>query len=130
VIRVKSESRSRTEVILEAADVNARAPESSGSDLLAVHFIADTVVMDEDTHDTRLFAAFERHDEFVAAQNILLAVDLFAEPSREEQDAEYECSLKLALIVSRLSYLWLIFLDWIKKVWRISRTVVSVGPVS
>ena len=55
--------------------------------------------MDEDTHDTRLFAAFERHDEFVAAQNTLLAVDLFAEPSREEQDAEYGCSLKLMLIV-------------------------------
>ncbi|OAX38758.1 ARM repeat-containing protein [Rhizopogon vinicolor AM-OR11-026] len=54
--------------------------------------------MDEDTHDTRLFAAFERHDEFVAAQNTLLAVDLFAEPNREEQDAEIECSRKLTMV--------------------------------
>ncbi|OJA17158.1 hypothetical protein AZE42_00195 [Rhizopogon vesiculosus] len=54
--------------------------------------------MDEDTHDTRLFAAFERHDEFVAAQNTLLAVDLFAEPNREEQDAEIECSRKLMMV--------------------------------
>jgi len=59
--------------------------------------------MDEDTHDTRLFAAFERHDEFVAAQNTLLAVDLFVEPAREEQDEEIECSRKLMMIVSRLS---------------------------
>ncbi|KAG0693184.1 ARM repeat-containing protein [Suillus ampliporus] len=54
--------------------------------------------MDEDTQETRLFAAFERHDEFVAAQNTLLAVDLFAEPTREEEDAENECNRKLMMI--------------------------------
>lgn len=56
--------------------------------------------MDEDTHDTRLFTVFERHDEFVEAQNTLLAADLFAQPSREERDAEIECSQKLKMIVS------------------------------
>ncbi|KAG1872410.1 tubulin folding cofactor D C terminal-domain-containing protein [Suillus subalutaceus] len=54
--------------------------------------------MDEDSQETRLFAAFERHDEFVAAQNILLAVDLFAEPSRGEEDVELDCSRKLIMI--------------------------------
>lgn len=86
--------------------------------------------MYEDAHDTRLFAAFERHDEFVAAQNTLLAVDLFAEPSREEQDEEIECSRKLLLIVSHPLYPLLTDLDLVKQVWGVSRTVVSVGPVS
>ncbi|KAG1885037.1 TBCD protein [Suillus subluteus] len=54
--------------------------------------------MDEDSQETRLFAAFERHDEFVAAQNTLLAVDLFAEPSRGEEDVELDCSRKLIMI--------------------------------
>ncbi|KAG2361705.1 TBCD protein [Suillus spraguei] len=54
--------------------------------------------MDEDSQETRLFAAFERHDEFVAAQNTLLAVDLFAEPSRGEEDVELNCSRKLIMI--------------------------------
>lgn len=54
--------------------------------------------MDEDSQETRLFAAFERHDEFVAAQNTLLAVDLFAEPSRGEEDMELDCSRKLIMI--------------------------------
>lgn len=71
--------------------------------------------MDEDTHDTRLFAVFERHDEFVEAQNTLLAADLFAEPSREEQDAEIEYSRKLMMIVSRPSFPWLTCLDWVNK---------------
>ncbi|KAG2155948.1 tubulin folding cofactor D C terminal-domain-containing protein [Suillus bovinus] len=54
--------------------------------------------MDEDSQETRLFAAFERHDEFVAAQNTLLAVDLFVEPSREEEDVELGCNQKLIMI--------------------------------
>ncbi|KAG2129100.1 TBCD protein [Suillus clintonianus] len=54
--------------------------------------------MDEDSQETRLFAAFERRDEFVAAQNTLLAVDLFVEPSREEEDVELDCSRKLMMI--------------------------------
>ncbi|KAG1751240.1 TBCD protein [Suillus lakei] len=54
--------------------------------------------MDEDSEETRLFAAFERHNEFVAAQSTLLAVDLFVEPSREEEDVELECSRKLMMI--------------------------------
>ncbi|KAG1772386.1 TBCD protein [Suillus occidentalis] len=54
--------------------------------------------MDEDSQETRLFAVFERHDEFVAAQNTLLAVDLFVEPNREEEDVELDCNRKLIMI--------------------------------
>ncbi|KAG1906602.1 tubulin folding cofactor D C terminal-domain-containing protein [Suillus fuscotomentosus] len=54
--------------------------------------------MDEDSQENRLFSAFERHDEFVAAQNTLLAADLFVEPSREEEDVELHCSRKLIVI--------------------------------
>ncbi|KAG2047927.1 ARM repeat-containing protein [Suillus hirtellus] len=54
--------------------------------------------MDEDSQENRLFAAFERHDEFIAAQNTLLAADLFVEPNREEEDVELHCSRKLIMI--------------------------------
>jgi hypothetical protein len=96
---------------------------------LLVYFVNDTVAMDEDSQETRLFAVFERHDEFVAAQNTLLAVDLFGEPNREEEDVELDCSRKLIMIVSHLLYLGLTFLDVVEKVWRVPRTIVSVGPV-
>jgi hypothetical protein len=85
--------------------------------------------MDEDSQETRLFAAFERHDEFVAAQNTLLAVDSFAEPSRGEEDMELDCSRKLIMIVSHPSCPGLTYLDVVEKVWRIPRAIVFVGPV-
>lgn len=96
---------------------------------LLIYFVNDAVAMDEDSQETRLFAVFERHDEFVAAQNTLLAVDLFGEPNREEEDVELDCSRKLIMIVSHLLYPGLTFLDVIEKVWRVPRTIVSVGPV-
>lgn len=85
--------------------------------------------MDEDSQENRLFAAFERHDEFVAAQNTLLAADLFVEPSREEEDVELHCSRKLIVIVSHPLYPGLMYLDMVEKVWRIPRAIVSIGPV-
>jgi hypothetical protein len=36
----------------------------------------------------RLYSTFERYEEFKAAQEKLLTVDLFADPSKQEEQAE------------------------------------------
>lgn len=43
--------------------------------------------------------SFERYDEFVSLQNTLLAVDLTAEPTLEENGAEFDVLRRLDLIV-------------------------------
>lgn len=57
---------------------------------------------DELTDEGKLFASFERHDEFVSLQNTLLAFDLTAEPTREENSVESGVLRRLNLIVCML----------------------------
>ncbi|KIJ62569.1 hypothetical protein HYDPIDRAFT_157330 [Hydnomerulius pinastri MD-312] len=57
-------------------------------------------MMDDELGDKKLFASFERHDEFVSIQNALLAIDLTTEPSREDNGAEFEHLRKLGLILA------------------------------
>jgi hypothetical protein len=57
---------------------------------------------DEPTDEGKLFASFERHDEFVSLQNTLLAFDLTTEPTREENGAELDVVRRLSLIVCML----------------------------
>lgn len=54
---------------------------------------------DEPTDEGKLFASFERRDEFVSLQNTLLAFDLTAEPTYEENSAEFDILRRLSLIV-------------------------------
>lgn len=56
-----------------------------------------------DEDEGKLFASFERRDEFVSLQNTLLAFDLTAEPSREENGAEFDVLRRLSLIVCILA---------------------------
>lgn len=58
---------------------------------------------DEPTTDEgKLFASFERRDEFVSLQNTFLAFDLTAEPTREENNTESGVLWRLSLIVRTL----------------------------
>lgn len=54
---------------------------------------------DEPTDEGKLFASFERYKEFVSLQNTLLAVDLTAEPTLEDNNAESDVLRRLSLIV-------------------------------
>lgn len=54
---------------------------------------------DEPTDEEKLFASFERRDEFVSLQNALLAFDLTAEPTPQENSAEFDILRRLSLIV-------------------------------
>lgn len=54
---------------------------------------------DEPTDEGKLFASFERRDEFVSLQNTLLVVDLTTEPTPEENSAEFDVLRRLSLIV-------------------------------
>lgn len=87
--------------------------------------------MDEDLPEIRLFASFERHDEFLALQNALLAVDLTVEPSRDENSAESELLRKLSLIVGGLIDVFhgVIVIECLTAR-GIPRTVLSARPVS
>ncbi|KAF9241181.1 tubulin folding cofactor D C terminal-domain-containing protein [Melanogaster broomeanus] len=55
--------------------------------------------MDDHLDETIPFAYFERHDQFVSLQNALLALDLSAEPTREESGTEIELLRKLGMIL-------------------------------
>ncbi|KAF8133796.1 TBCD protein [Boletus edulis] len=55
---------------------------------------------DDPTNEGMLFASFERRDEFVALQNIILALDLTVEPTREENSAEFDVLRRLSLILA------------------------------
>lgn len=57
---------------------------------------------DEPTDEGKLFASFERREEFVSLQNTLLAVDFTAEPTLEENTAESDVLRRLGLIVRML----------------------------
>ncbi|KIK93339.1 hypothetical protein PAXRUDRAFT_145292 [Paxillus rubicundulus Ve08.2h10] len=57
--------------------------------------------MADDPDEAKLFASFERHDEFVSLQNTLLAVDLFVEPTREDSSAEYDLLRRLGMILGQ-----------------------------
>jgi tubulin-specific chaperone D len=57
--------------------------------------------MDEEPTEGRLLANFEKHDEFLVAQQLLLSVDLATEPSFEEDKRETELLGKLTNIVGR-----------------------------
>jgi len=57
---------------------------------------------DEPTDEGKLFASFERRDEFVSLQNTLLAFDLTTEPTREEGSTESGVLRRLSLIVRML----------------------------
>lgn len=67
--------------------------------------------MDDDVTEAKQFASFERYDEFVSAQNALLAMDLASEPSHDDNGKEIELLRKLILIVGvhALVYRVLIF---------------------
>lgn len=56
-------------------------------------------MLDESTDEGKLFASFERRDEFVSLQNTLLAVNLTVEPTVEESRAEFDVLRRLRLIV-------------------------------
>ena len=58
---------------------------------------------DEPTDEGKLFASFERRDEFVSLQNTLLALDLATEPTREENSTESDVLRKLSMIVCALA---------------------------
>jgi hypothetical protein len=55
--------------------------------------------MADDLDEAKLFASFERHDEFVSLQNALLAVDLSVEPTREDSSAEYDLLRRIGMLV-------------------------------
>lgn len=54
---------------------------------------------DEPTDEGKLFASFERRNEFVSLQSTLLASDLTVEPTREENNAESDLLRRLSLMV-------------------------------
>ncbi|KIJ17787.1 hypothetical protein PAXINDRAFT_167765 [Paxillus involutus ATCC 200175] len=57
--------------------------------------------MADDLDEAKLFASFERHDEFVSLQNALLAVDLSVEPTREDSSAEYDLLPRIGMILGQ-----------------------------
>jgi tubulin-specific chaperone D len=55
--------------------------------------------MEEELTEGRLFATFEKHEEFLAAQELFLSVDLETEPNAEEDKTEERLLAKLTSIV-------------------------------
>lgn len=55
--------------------------------------------MEEEPTEGRLFATFEKHEEFITTQELLLSVDLETEPSAEEDKHEAQLLGKLTNIV-------------------------------
>lgn len=59
--------------------------------------------MDTDpADDFQFWARFENKDEFVALRDELLAIDLYAEPTSDEDRAEAQLSNKLTYIVGHV----------------------------
>lgn len=55
--------------------------------------------MEEEVTEGKLFATFEKLDEFLSLQQTLLAVDLNGEPDRDENIKEWALYRKLCDIV-------------------------------
>lgn len=60
--------------------------------------------MDEEVNEKKLFARFEKHGEFIAAQQALLALDLREKPSFDEENKEVQLLNKLIIIVRCLIF--------------------------
>lgn len=55
--------------------------------------------MEDELRDDKFFARFEKYDEFLATQRILLSLDLAAKPSQEEGSREWHILEKLKVTV-------------------------------
>ena len=59
--------------------------------------------MEEEAREDRFFARFEKYDEFLATQRLLLSLDLTSKPSEEDASREWHIVAKLKVTVSRAS---------------------------
>jgi hypothetical protein len=55
--------------------------------------------MSEEVLERTLFSSFDRYEEFVDAEEAFLAVDLFEDPSKEDNQKEQLLFTKLSTIV-------------------------------
>jgi hypothetical protein len=55
--------------------------------------------MSEEVLERKLFSSFDKYEDFVNAQETLLAVDLFEDPSAEDDQKEHMLFTGLSLIV-------------------------------
>ena len=67
---------------------------------VSTKLIASTMAYEEDTD--KVYSTFLKYDEFTGLQTKLLSVDLFVDPTADENSAERQVLQKLCLIVRAL----------------------------
>jgi hypothetical protein len=83
--------------------------------------------MSEEVLERQLFSSFDKYEEFVGTEEAFLAVDLFKDPSTEDNQKEQVLFLRLSAIV-RFRIIHILPLSQRQAARYISGTILSARP--